>query len=208
MCCCVCRCRRSAAEVWRAVRVPALLALGAVAVLAGAWTVSHLSIMSVEPVVVSSEAGATLGTGSAADGSRPLPPSPALAAPGDGAAHGPAAKASKSQHEGAVATAGSAVVPAPAPSSSPRFLVAVTTCNQWALTDAAITSLQKVRDPIDVVIVDDRSEDGTAEKARQRGVRVVEVSERWLDETVGLYPRFIRRCCDTPALARVQCPHE
>ena len=55
------------------------------------------------------------------------------------------------------------------------YLVAMTTCNQWRLTSAAISNLASLTDPIDVVIVDDNSEDGTAALARARGVRVIEV---------------------------------
>jgi hypothetical protein len=55
------------------------------------------------------------------------------------------------------------------------YLVAMTTCNQWYLTDAAISNLQSLQDPIDLIIIDDYSEDGTADKARARGVHVIEV---------------------------------
>jgi hypothetical protein len=60
-------------------------------------------------------------------------------------------------------------------SPRPTLLVAVTTCNQWHLTDNLLGNLASLTDPIQVVIVDDSSEDGTADKARARGVTVVEV---------------------------------
>ncbi len=56
-----------------------------------------------------------------------------------------------------------------------KFLVAMTTCNQWHLTDAALTNLASLTDNIDLVIVDDNSEDGTAELARERGITVIQV---------------------------------
>ena len=62
--------------------------------------------------------------------------------------------------------------------SAHRYLVAITTCNQWHLTSAALDSLVTVADPIDIVIVDDKSEDDTVKLARQRGIHVVEVRPR------------------------------
>ena len=59
----------------------------------------------------------------------------------------------------------------------PLYLVAITTCNQWHLTDAALTSLAKVSDPVVVVVMDDNSEDDTVERARQRGVWVIQVRQ-------------------------------
>ena len=79
----------------------------------------------------------------------------------------------------------SSLLASPSPSPSPRDLVAMTTCNQWHLTDVALTNLASLVDPIDVVIIDDASEDGTAERAKQRGATVIEVR--------GHVPLFITR---------------
>ncbi len=56
-----------------------------------------------------------------------------------------------------------------------KYLVAVTTCNQWHLSTAALDNLASLTDDIDVVVFDDLSEDGTAQRARDRGVTVIQV---------------------------------
>lgn len=56
-----------------------------------------------------------------------------------------------------------------------RLLVAVTTCNQWHLTAALLHNLNTLVDPIDVLVVDDASEDGTAARAKEFGVGVLAV---------------------------------
>jgi hypothetical protein len=76
---------------------------------------------------------------------------------------------------GVAPPAQTAHVPAPSAVPDRTLLVAVTTCNQWHLTDAVLANLASLTDPIEVVVVDDHSEDGTAALARARGVRVVEV---------------------------------
>lgn len=56
-----------------------------------------------------------------------------------------------------------------------RYLVAVTTCNHWRMTEAALGNLASITDSIDLVVVDDNSEDDTVQQALALGVRVVEV---------------------------------
>ena len=56
---------------------------------------------------------------------------------------------------------------------SQQILVAMTACNQWHLSSAAVDNLASLTDDIHVIVFDDHSEDGTAELARLRGVEVV-----------------------------------
>jgi hypothetical protein len=53
--------------------------------------------------------------------------------------------------------------------------VAVTSCNGWHLTAAALSNLATLSDDIDVVLIDDNSEDGTAAKAEALGFFVMKV---------------------------------
>jgi hypothetical protein len=55
------------------------------------------------------------------------------------------------------------------------YLVALTTCNHWWLSKTALDNLMSLTDSIDVVVVDDNSEDGTAAEARALGYRVLAV---------------------------------
>ncbi len=61
-------------------------------------------------------------------------------------------------------------------SETATIMVAMTTCNLWGMSRGALQNLASLTDDIEIVVYDDRSEDGTAERARQLGVTVVQVA--------------------------------